>query len=66
MQIEIKKEPVKCKILHVTYSYPPKIEAKREDTGKTFECYDGFGCYTLERYDDAFADAQMQENRIIY
>ena len=61
-----KKEPVKCEVLEIGYGYPMRIIAKREDTGEVFQCYDGFGCYTLQEYDKAFADAQIQEDRIIY
>lgn len=60
------KEPIKCVIQSVELGYPPKIIAKRGDTGELFTCYDGFGCYKLEEYDKAFADAQIQEDRIIY
>ena len=61
-----KKEPIKCKILSVKLGYPPTITAQREDTGDEFICYDGFGCYSLDNYDTAYEDAQIQEDRIIY
>ena len=61
-----KKEPIKCKILAVELGYPSRIIAQREDTGDTFTCYDGFGCYSLDNYDAAYEDAQIQEDRIIY
>ncbi len=61
-----KKEPVKCKILDIHLGYPLKIIAQREDTGDIFRCYDGFGCYSLDDYDAAYKDAQIQKDRIIY
>lgn len=61
-----KKEPVKCIIQDVKYSCPCTIYAQREDTGKVFTCYDGFGCYDLEQYNEALKDAQKQEDRKIY
>ena len=42
------------------------IFAKREDTNEVLRCYEGFGCYSLENYDNAYVDAQIQEDRIIY
>ena len=42
------------------------ITARREDTNQVFRCYDGFGCYTLNQYNEAYIDAQIQEDRIIY
>lgn len=47
-------------------SKKPVIFAKREDTNEVFGCYDGFGCYSLDNYDNAYVDAQNQEDRIIY
>ena len=61
-----KKKPVKCKILSVELGYPSVITAQREDTGDEFICYDGYGCYPLDNYDDAYKDSQIQEDRIIY
>ncbi|MDY5248302.1 MAG: hypothetical protein SPH41_01270 [Bacilli bacterium] len=40
--------------------------AKRKDINEVFGCYDGFGCYSLDNYDNAYVDAQNQEDRIIY
>lgn len=61
-----KKKPIKCKILAVRLGHPSSIIAQREDTGDTFTCYNGFGCYSLDNYNDAYKDAQIQEDRIIY
>ena len=47
-------------------SKKPVIFAKREDTNEVFGCYDGFGYYSLDNYDNAHVDAQIQEDRIIY
>ena len=47
-------------------SKKPVIFAKREDTNEVFGCYDGFGYYSLYNYDNAYVDAQNQEDRIIY
>ena len=47
-------------------SKKPVIFAKREDTNEVLRCYDRFGCYSLENYDNAYVDAQIQEDRIIY
>ncbi|MCI5500934.1 MAG: hypothetical protein MR409_03270 [Lachnospiraceae bacterium] len=60
------KKPVKCIIQKTELGYPATIFAKREDTNKIFKCYDGFGCYTLDNYDKAYKDAQIQEDRNIY
>ena len=60
------KKPVKCVIQKIELGYPATIFAKREETNEVFRCYDGFGCYSLENYDNAYVDAQIQEDRIIY
>lgn len=60
------KKPVKCIIKDIQWGYPCKIKAEREDTKKVFTCYEGFGCYELEQYQEAFEDSQIQSNRIIY
>ena len=60
------KKTVKCVIQKIELGYPATIFAKREDTNEVFRCYDGFGCYSLEYYDNAYVDAQIQEDRIIY
>ena len=60
------KKPVKCIIQEVELGYPAIIFAKREDTNEIFKCYDEFGCYSLNNYNKAYEDAQIQEDRIIY
>ena len=60
------KKPVKCVIQKIELGYPATTFAKREDTNEVFICYDRFGCYSLENYDNAYVDAQIQEDRIIY
>ena len=60
------KKPVKCVIQKIELGYPATIFAKKEDTNEVLRCYDGFGCYSLENYDNAYVDAQIQEDRIIY
>lgn len=60
------KKPVKCVIQNIEFGYPTTIFAKREDTNEVFRCYEGFGCYSLDNYDEAYADAQIQKDRIIY
>ena len=60
------KKPVKCAIQKIELGFPATIFAKREDTNEVLRCYDGFGCYSLENYDNAYVDAQIQEDRIIY
>ena len=60
------KKPVKCVIQKIELGYPATIFAKREDTNEVLRCYDGFGCYSLDNYDNAYVDAQIQEDRIIY
>ena len=59
------KKPVKCVIQKIELGYPATIFAKREETNEVFRCYDGFGCYSLDNYDNAYVDAQIQEDRII-
>ena len=34
------------------------IFANREDTNEVFGCYDGFGYYSLDNYDNAYVYAQ--------
>ena len=60
------KKPVKCVIQKIELGYPATIFAKREDTNEVFRCYDGFGCDSLDNNDNAYVDAQIQEDRIIY
>ena len=60
------KKPVKCVIQKIELGYPATIFAKKEDTNEVLRCYDGFECYSLDNYDNAYVDAQIQEDRIIY
>ena len=60
------KKPVKCAIQKIELGFPATIFAKKEETNEVFRCYDGFGCYSLENYDNAYVDVQIQEDRIIY
>ena len=60
------KKSIKCVIQKIELGYPATIFAKREDTNEVLRCYDGFGCYSLDNYDNAYVDAQIQEDRIIY
>ena len=60
------KKPVKCVIQKIELGYPATIFAKREETNEVLRCYDGFECYSLDNYDNAYVDAQIQEDRIIY
>ena len=60
------KKPVKCGIQKIELGFPATIFAKKEDTNEVLRCYDGFGCYSLDNYDNAYVDAQIQEDRIIY
>ena len=60
------KKTVKCVIQKIELGYPSTIFAKKEDTNEVLRCYDGFGCYSLDNYDNAYVDAQIQEDRIIY
>ena len=60
------KKPVKCVIQKIELRYPAIIFAKREDTNEVFRCYDGFGCYSLDNYYNAYLDIQIQGDRIIY
>ena len=41
-------------------SKKPVIFVKREDTNEVLRCY------SLDNYDNAYVDAQIQEDRIIY
>lgn len=54
----------RCTVVFVKLGYPPEILAKNNITGETFKCYDGIGCYEDEN--EAFEDAQIQADRIIY
>ena len=60
------KKTIKCVIQKIELGYPATIFAKREETNEVLRCYDGFGCYSLDNYDNAYVDAQIQEDRIIY
>ena len=60
------KKPVKCVIQKIELGYPATIFAKKEETNEVLRCYDGFECYSLDNYDNAYVDAQIQEDRIIY
>ena len=60
------KKTVKCAIQKIELGFPATIFAKKEETNEVFRCYDGFGCYSLDNYDNAYVDAQIQEDRIIY
>ena len=53
------KKYIKCVIQKIELGYPATIFAKREDTNEVLRCYDGFGCYSLENYDNAYVDAQI-------
>lgn len=59
-------KPVKCKILDVNYGFPTKIIAENIETKQIVICYSGYGCYTLNEYENALKDAQIQKDRIIY
>ena len=54
------KKPVKCAIQKIELGFPATIFAKREDTNEVLRCY------SLDNYDNAYVDAQIQEDRIIY
>ena len=54
------KKPIKCVIQKIELGYPATIFAKREDTNEVLRCY------SLDNYDNAYVDAQIQEDRIIY
>ena len=60
------KKTVKCVIQKIELGYPDTIFAKKEETNEVFGCYDGFGYYSLDNYDNAYVYAQNQEDRIIY
>ena len=53
------KKPVKCAIQKIELGYPATIFAKREDTNEVFRCYDGFGCNSLDNYDNTYVDSQI-------
>ena len=55
--------PVKCTTLDCHFGYPPEIIAQREDTGEILYCRAGF--YELDKYDLAYKDAQIKEDRVI-
>ena len=59
------KKPIKCVIQKIELGFPATIFAKKEETNEVLRCYDGFGCYSLDNYDNAYVDAQIQEDRII-
>ena len=54
------KKYIKCVIQKIELGYPVTIFAKREDTNEVLRCY------SLDNYDNAYVDAQIQEDRIIY
>ena len=58
------KQVEKCTVIEVMSQYPQVYIAKKEDTGEIFECYHGYGCFKSEK--EAFDDAQIEADRIIY
>ena len=53
------KKPIKCVIQKIELGYPATIFAKREETNEVFRCYDGFGCNSLDNYDNTYVDSQI-------
>ena len=60
-----KQKPVNCTLLGVQLGHPLRILARNNETGEIFDCYDGFGVYNLNEYDEALEDAQIQGDRRI-
>ena len=60
------KKPVKCVIQKIELGFPATIFAKKVETNEVLRCYDGFGCYSLDNYDNVYVEAQIHEDRIIY
>ena len=52
------KKSIKCVIQKIELGYPATTFAKREDTNEVLRCYDGFECYSLDNYDNAYVYAQ--------
>lgn len=59
-------KPIKCKVLDIGYGFPTKIVARNIETEQVIVCYEGFGCYTLNEYNQALKDAQTKLERIVY
>lgn len=59
-------EPVKCEAIDMSFGLPNRITARRLDNGKCIYCYDGFGCYELNQFEEAVKDAKIKEDRRIY
>lgn len=57
------KTAEKCVAVMIKSGYPSTIYAKKE-SGETFTCYSDFGCF--DNFEDAYKDAQIQEDRYIY
>ena len=60
------KQPEECEVLDIEFCFPMRVIARNLKTNKVTTYYPSFGCFPLDKYDDALKDAQINEERIIY
>ena len=58
------KQAEKCTVVDWVCQYPMAYIAKNDASGEIFKCYHDFGCFASEQ--EAYDDAQIEEDRIIY
>lgn len=58
------KQAEKCTVVDWICQYPMAYIAKNDASGVIFQCYHDFGCFASEQ--EAYDDAQIEEDRIIY
>lgn len=58
------KQTEKCVAIELVPQFPEAYIAKNEETGEIFKCYPGFDSFKSKQ--EAYADAQIEGDRIIY
>lgn len=58
------KQADKCVAIESVPQFPITYIAKNEETGEIFKCYPGFDSFKSKQ--EAYADAQIEGDRIIY
>ena len=58
------KQAEECVAIELVPQFPEAYIAKNEETGEIFKCYPGFDSFKSKQ--EAYADAQIEGDRIIY
>lgn len=58
------KQAEECVAIELVPQYPEAYIAKKKETGEIFKCYPGFDSFKSEQ--EAYEDAQIEEDRMIY